>query len=38
MLEGTEPGRPQMPNGGNPLPQSTIDLIRAWINDGALDN
>lgn len=38
MLEGTEPGRPQMPNGLPPLPQATIDLVRAWINAGALDN
>ena len=28
----------QMPLGGTPLPQSTINIIRAWINAGAADN
>jgi len=28
----------QMPFGGPYLPQSTIDFIRQWITDGALDN
>ena len=28
----------QMPLGGSPLPQSTIDLIRDWISAGALNN
>lgn len=28
----------QMPLGGPPLPQSTIDLIRDWVEAGALDN
>jgi len=26
----------QMPFGGPPLPQSTIDVVRQWISDGAL--
>jgi hypothetical protein len=38
MIEGTVPGRPQMPDGGPPLPQTQIDMIRAWINAGALNN
>ena len=28
----------QMPLGGPPLPQPTIDLIRDWVSAGALDN
>jgi hypothetical protein len=28
----------QMPRGGPPLPQETIDDVRAWIAAGALDN
>ncbi len=28
----------QMPRGGPPLPQETIDEVRAWIIDGALNN
>jgi methionine-rich copper-binding protein CopC len=28
----------QMPLGGPPLPQSTIDVIRQWISDGALQS
>ena len=28
----------QMPLGGTPLPQSTIDIIRQWITDGAIDD
>lgn len=28
----------QMPRGASPLPQASRDLIRAWINQGALDN
>ena len=28
----------QMPLGGSPLPQSTIDLIRDWISAGAQNN
>lgn len=29
---------PQMPFGGSPLPQATIQLIRDWITEGAHDN
>ncbi len=29
---------PQMPLGGTPLDESVIDVIREWINEGALDN
>lgn len=28
----------QMPRGGPPLPQDTIDDVRAWIDAGALDD
>jgi len=28
----------QMPRGGPPLSQETIDDVRAWITDGALNN
>lgn len=35
-LEGTI--TPQMPFGGSPLPQATIQLIRDWITEGAHDN
>ncbi len=35
-LEGTR--QPQMPFGGTPLPQTTIDLIRRWIAQGAHNN
>ena len=28
----------RMPRGGAPLAQSTIDMIRAWIDAGALNN
>lgn len=34
-LEGTQTVGPRMPLGGLPLPQSTIDAIRAWIDAGA---
>lgn len=27
-----------MPKGGNPLPKSKIDTIKAWINQGAQNN
>ena len=37
-LEGTAASGGQMPLGGTPLPQSTIDVIRQWITDGALDD
>lgn len=33
-IEGTFP--PRMPQGGNPLPQAQIALIRQWISEGAL--
>jgi uncharacterized protein (TIGR03118 family) len=35
-LEGT--AGTQMPLGGPPLPQATIDKIKAWINSGAPNN
>lgn len=35
-LEGTASEGAQMPLGGPPLPQSTIDFVRQWISDGAL--
>ena len=35
-LEGTASEGDQMPLGGPPLPQSTIDFARQWITDGAL--
>ncbi len=28
----------QMPKGGTPLPQSTIDRLKTWINNGAPNN
>jgi hypothetical protein len=34
-LEGTAATGSQMPLGGNPLSQASIDAIRAWINAGA---
>lgn len=35
-LEGNASDGGQMPFGGPPLPQSTIDFVRQWIADGAL--
>lgn len=35
-LEGTASSGEQMPLGGPPIPQSTIDFVRQWIIDGAL--
>ena len=35
-LEGHAAVGGQMPLGGPPLPQTTIDVIRQWITDGAL--
>ena len=35
-LEGTASSGAQMPLGGPPIPQSTIDFVRQWITDGAL--
>lgn len=37
-LEGTASSGAQMPFGGTPLPQATIDVIRQWITDGAIDD
>ena len=34
-LEGTQPLGDRMPQGGPYLPQSTIDVIRQWILNGA---
>jgi hypothetical protein len=34
-IEGRPEAGPQMPLGGPPLPQATIDVIRQWIVDGA---
>jgi len=36
-LRGTAPGS-QMPQGGTPLPDSTISTISLWIDQGALNN
>lgn len=36
-LLGTAPGG-QMPFGGTPLPQSKIDSISSWVDQGALNN
>lgn len=36
-VAGTSAGS-QMPQGKSPLARSLIDKIRAWINEGALDN
>ena len=35
-LEGTASVGEQMPFGGPPIPQSTINFVRQWITDGAL--
>lgn len=35
-LEGSASVGEQMPFGGPPIPQSTIDFVRQWITDGAL--
>jgi hypothetical protein len=35
-LEGTASDGEQMPLGGPPIPQSTINFVRQWIIDGAL--
>lgn len=37
-LEGTAAVGVQMPFGGTPLDQATIDVIRQWISDGAIDD
>ncbi len=37
-LEGTAAVGGQMPLGGAPLPQATIDVIRQWVSDGAMDD
>ncbi|MEO0998610.1 MAG: Ig-like domain-containing protein [Pseudomonadota bacterium] len=37
-LEGTAAAGEQMPLGGPPLEQATIDVIRQWISDGAIDD
>lgn len=37
-LEGSANAGEQMPLGGPPLPQTTIDFVRQWIVDGALDD
>ncbi|MGI9238104.1 MAG: hypothetical protein ACR2QZ_11945 [Woeseiaceae bacterium] len=37
-LEGTASVGSQMPLGGSPLQQATIDVIRQWISDGAIDD
>ena len=37
-LEGTASVGVQMPEGGPPLPQDSIDVIRQWISDGAIDD
>ncbi len=35
-LEGTAQVGEQMPLGGPPIPQATIDFVRQWIIDGAM--
>ena len=37
-LENTAVTGAQMPPGGTPLPQTSIDIIRQWITDGAIDD
>lgn len=37
-LEGSATVGEQMPFGRDPLPQATIDIIRQWILDGAVDD
>lgn len=37
-LEGTASVGAQMPLGAPPLEQSSIDVIRQWISDGAIDD
>ena len=37
-LEGTATVGGQMPLGGTPLSQATIDIIRQWITEGAIDD
>jgi hypothetical protein len=37
-LEGTAAAGDRMPLGGAPLPQTTIDIIRQWITEGAIDD
>jgi hypothetical protein len=37
-LEGTAGVGGQMPLNGTPLSQATIDVIRQWITDGAIDD
>jgi len=37
-LENTAVTGAQMPPGGTPLPQTSIDIIRQWITDGAMDD
>ena len=37
-LEGTASSGQQMPLNAPALPQSTIDVIRQWISDGAIDD
>lgn len=36
-LEGTASTGARMPLVGPPIPQATIDFVRQWISDGALD-
>ena len=37
-LEGSAAEGEQMPLGGPSVPQTTIDFVRQWIQDGALDD
>ncbi|MGI9203135.1 MAG: Ig-like domain-containing protein [Woeseiaceae bacterium] len=37
-LEGNAASGAQMPLNGTPLPQATIDIVRQWIIDGAVDD
>lgn len=37
-LEGTQASGGRMPQGGPFLSQASIDMVRQWITDGALNN
>lgn len=38
MLEGTVPGAPRMPMGGDAISDADMNTIRQWITEGARDN
>jgi hypothetical protein len=37
-LSATPPFGVRMPDGGNPVPDSLVQKIKDWIDQGALDN